>query len=477
MRTHFQSQPIPHIGAWYSQQLPDFTKDLLSACTMYVETVLPLMIYFPIRCFRRWSFILQASLMLGIMVTGNYNFFNILAVAIGTACLDDEALQNMLPNSVMDFLGLKVAIDESELTPQELSQKQGEKRSLFHKIISKILSRNSLCILSFWGLNGYLFYLIFLTRGETGEIQINREYQTLLLPFNTAEYLNILILWVLISAAISFILSYKRMSQIHRPGSFKSAVIHLIFGGFFFISGFILSVPYFAASLGHKTESLSLLKPIADTVLDIQYNIRGLHIGNSYGLFRSMTGLNGTPVMVIQALVGPIEGEGQLNWKEIEIEGKLGHLGSMPGIYNPCQKRVPWQLWFSALEENPLTPHFLHLLHKIYFHNEDFSNMIKVAHQLEPNNPASLAPISEFHIKELKVNRYLYNMTDADTFGKTGAYWTRKLDKSFEELKLNKMAMFQIETFLVKAGLLNGPNEGRNKKHPMKSYFDWIEFC
>ncbi|MBI2947101.1 MAG: lipase maturation factor family protein [Verrucomicrobia bacterium] len=93
---HYETQPLPTPLAWYAHQLPVWFQKASCAGMFFVELVLPFLIFLPRRprhvaC---WAF---AWLMLAIALTGNYTFFNLLALALCVTLLDDFALARFAP--------------------------------------------------------------------------------------------------------------------------------------------------------------------------------------------------------------------------------------------------------------------------------------------------------------------------------------------------------------------------------------------
>ncbi|MGE5154324.1 MAG: lipase maturation factor family protein, partial [Bdellovibrio bacteriovorus] len=77
LRHYFETQPLPHAGAWYAHQLPDWLLRLGTGGTLFVELVVPFFIFLPRpwRLFAAWVTILWQVL---IIATSNHNFFNLL---------------------------------------------------------------------------------------------------------------------------------------------------------------------------------------------------------------------------------------------------------------------------------------------------------------------------------------------------------------------------------------------------------------
>jgi lipase maturation factor 1 len=96
LQYHYETQPLPTWVAWHAHHLsPAFHK--FSTVAMFcMEIGLPFLIFFP----RRIRFAAAAAfllLQLGIALTGNYTFFNLLTILLCVLLLDDAALAKLLP--------------------------------------------------------------------------------------------------------------------------------------------------------------------------------------------------------------------------------------------------------------------------------------------------------------------------------------------------------------------------------------------
>ncbi len=92
---HFETQPLPTALAWYAHQLPDLLLRAMTAATFFIELVLPFFIFAP-RQLRALAAMGIVLLQLVIAATGNYGFFNLLAVALCLWLLDDAMLPSRL---------------------------------------------------------------------------------------------------------------------------------------------------------------------------------------------------------------------------------------------------------------------------------------------------------------------------------------------------------------------------------------------
>lgn len=89
---HFETQPLPNIVGFYFHHLPGFIHQFMVAATFLIELVVPFFIFAP-RRLRFVAALLMVLLHLQIFLTGNYNFFNLLTMALCILPLDDAALR------------------------------------------------------------------------------------------------------------------------------------------------------------------------------------------------------------------------------------------------------------------------------------------------------------------------------------------------------------------------------------------------
>ena len=87
---HYWTQPIPTPLAWYANRLPLAIQELSCAVVFVVELALPFLIFAPRRP-RRIAFWGFLALQVLIAATGNYGFFNVLAIGLCVPLLDDRA--------------------------------------------------------------------------------------------------------------------------------------------------------------------------------------------------------------------------------------------------------------------------------------------------------------------------------------------------------------------------------------------------
>jgi predicted DCC family thiol-disulfide oxidoreductase YuxK len=88
---YFETQPLPHAGAWVAHQLPEWLLRTGVGWVFFVELVVPFLMFLPRRPrqFAAWATIVMQLL---IMLTSNHNFFNLLTIALCLLLFDDRAV-------------------------------------------------------------------------------------------------------------------------------------------------------------------------------------------------------------------------------------------------------------------------------------------------------------------------------------------------------------------------------------------------
>ena len=92
LTVHYETQPLPTWIGWYAHQLPLWIQKASCAAMFATELAIPFLIFLPRRArfVAFWAFVgLQAA----IALTGNYTFFNLLAVLLCLPLLDDQAVR------------------------------------------------------------------------------------------------------------------------------------------------------------------------------------------------------------------------------------------------------------------------------------------------------------------------------------------------------------------------------------------------
>ena len=97
--TYFEVQPLPNPVAWYVHQLPEWLLRFGTGATLFVEILVPFMMFLP----RRWRFTaawITIFWQVLIILTSNHNWINFLTIVLCLFLFDDRALQRVLPQNL-----------------------------------------------------------------------------------------------------------------------------------------------------------------------------------------------------------------------------------------------------------------------------------------------------------------------------------------------------------------------------------------
>jgi hypothetical protein len=96
LRFHYWTQPLPNVISFYVAHLPNFVQTGCTALMFVIELLVPWMMFVN-RRLRFWTAVVLVAFQLAILLTGNYCFFNLLAVALCFVLLDDQQWARVLP--------------------------------------------------------------------------------------------------------------------------------------------------------------------------------------------------------------------------------------------------------------------------------------------------------------------------------------------------------------------------------------------
>ena len=97
---HFETQPLATPLSWYVHHLPESILMAGTGMTLTIELLVPFLIFAP-RRFRHiaaWCFLIIETC---ILLTGNYNFFNLLTIFMCLFLFDDAAIKCLMPCRIL----------------------------------------------------------------------------------------------------------------------------------------------------------------------------------------------------------------------------------------------------------------------------------------------------------------------------------------------------------------------------------------
>jgi hypothetical protein len=105
LKHHYETQPLPTPLAWFAHQLPEWVHKASCAAMFVIELAVPFLYFMPAPiCYV--AGLLTIFLMLLIMATGNYCFFNLLTIALCLLVFDDAVWVRVFPWTVTAEPGL-----------------------------------------------------------------------------------------------------------------------------------------------------------------------------------------------------------------------------------------------------------------------------------------------------------------------------------------------------------------------------------
>ncbi len=104
---HFLTQPLPTPLAWHAARLPPDLLRVATGALFVVELILPFLVFLP----RRPRFVAAIGILVlqvCILLTGNYNWFNLQTMILCLPLFDDAALRRMAPPRLLGLLAARL---------------------------------------------------------------------------------------------------------------------------------------------------------------------------------------------------------------------------------------------------------------------------------------------------------------------------------------------------------------------------------
>jgi len=419
MPTHYESQCIPTPLAWNVFQLPEWMHKLSVAGTYFIEIGLVFLFFAPTSQMRKLSCLFQIKLMFVIMLTGNYNFFNLLFIGLCTSLFDDS------------WISKRIKFDSSSSDG-------------FTSYVSKLTN----VMFYFFIFYGWYKFFLDIDYDSSSPWVFSSWSVDLRVKFSKDEFANFVEIGTLfgiilggISLAFSALMTlYKCINPSDLFARQQGCIQRLVslFNSLFYIwiaSGiYLMSIPVFTRGVGQPVpqpvnEKLQLLPQT------LQHKVQELNLISSYGLFRRMTGVGGRPEVII-------EGSDSMNgpWKEYHFMYKPGNMSESPKFVLPHQPRLDWQMWFAALGSYGHNPWFISLLYRILENKPEVMALLD-----QTNNPFPQRPPK--YIRS-KLYKYHFTKSAEDT-----DWWTREEVGEYSPI-FSKDDPPQVKNYLVQSGIL-----------------------
>uniref|UniRef100_A0A224X8N7 Lipase maturation factor n=1 Tax=Panstrongylus lignarius TaxID=156445 RepID=A0A224X8N7_9HEMI len=372
LSVHFESMVIPTPLAWYFYHLPWWLLKLGLVFSFFAEIFVSPLFFCPIKGVRTTAFFIQVFLQLALIVSGNYNFFNFLTIALCLSLLDDDF-----------FYG------------------EGKKSSAL-KRFSKYLATIVIYAAVIFAL--IKLYGVKLTPAGIIEFKIN---------FKPTEFDVSLGRAVPILAAVAFCsLAFTCLRSLALVFSQTGSTVSKVFS-------FCSTLFYIFTAIALFSDSLvpfSNLHPAtANTTVHPEIRLfhnklSHLHLTNSYGLWRRMSGVGGRPEVIIEG-ANNVEGP----WLEYHFKYKPGDVNSTLPIVAPHTPRLDWQMWFAALGTYHQNSWIMSLTYRLLTGSKEVLALMDAQRNPFPLKPPRYITASLYH----------YSYTPWEARDKP-ATWTRK---------------------------------------------------
>ncbi|KAJ8387356.1 hypothetical protein AAFF_G00157330 [Aldrovandia affinis] len=376
---HYETQCIPTPLAWYAHQLPVWLHKLSVVGTFVIEIAVPFLFFSPIRRLRLGAFYMQVLLQILIILTGNYNFFNLLTIALCFSLLDDDHVNSWIGRG-----------------------KKAETKTWPEAVVSWMAGLGVCGLILYWTKVYFNLDVNWENRTVSSQTaftyhQFNQFLKTVTIP---SIWIGVLSLsWEVIKAMYKCARVQGVLWKLW--ASAQWALFTLATAGMFAIS----VVPYTFI----EYESNSNIWP---GVLKAYSAVDRYQLANSYGLFRRMTGVGGRPEVVLEGSMD------RVNWTEIEFMYKPGNVSGPPPAVAPHQPRLDWQMWFAALRPQAQSPWFTGLVHRLLQGKRDVIDLIQAQE--------SRYPFSQKPPAFIRARLYKYWFTEAREDGPLPQQWWRR---------------------------------------------------
>lgn len=352
---HFESQCIPTSLAWYVHHLPRWLLKLATVFTFVIEIELPHLFFFPVRSVRIITFFLQVLFQIAIILTGNYNFFNLITIVLCISLLDDEFFYRR--------------------------RLQRGRTSAWSGMINKVVNA-----LVYGGIL-YTTIAMFSVRLTPSHIESD-------VAFTKQEFdwlLSFLVpgsVYLGLSALVPILTEALAVSITDIPGTFAkiSAILTTLF--YTIVAVFIFGISIVPYSTLHPAGNSTVVPALRHWHSRLDH----LHLTNAYGLFRRMTGIGGRPEVILEGS-NHIDGP----WLEYNFLYKPGNVNSTPPFVAPHQPRLDWQMWFASLSPYHQNPWILSLTYRLLQGQPEVLHLLDTSRNPFSNKPPKYIRASLYH--------------------------------------------------------------------------------
>ena len=423
---HYASQCIPTPLAYYASLVPEWYNKVSLSFVLFTQFVGPFLLVAPFVVVRRIGVALQVVSMIGIQLTGNYNWFNfhalLLALPSWASDPEEDGVTKILSAASAKRYAFAVFVAAAFLwnfTEDGLlalllctvavvpSISEGNKQ------LQVIISVLALAAIYF------VMYTKHTDKWEVVEYPINRTTPAalkglfnLVLPPVFTYFTAV----VIASSVVQILehLSEKRTKMFHFLRTTTDVMVMALV---------LCILPCTLYPMKEIHEQIPKYMQVKGTpagrltqaaIQDFFPQVRAIHASSPYGLFRVMTGVGkkgevAVPVLVMEYTTKQ-KPKGS-DWVPIQFRYAPGDVEQSPPWVAPHQPRVDWRLWFAALGSLRSDPWVMHLASKILRKSEPALHLLGLV------LPPSVKPA------QVRGTLYHYNFTTS-LEGK--AWWNRQ---------------------------------------------------
>lgn len=347
---HFATQPLPNLLSWYAHQLHPALLRAGVAMTLFIEIPATLLLIMPFTLTRILGANLQIFLQLIIILTGNYNFFNLLTILLTIPCFSSDfgkLWQSKWTDIGFSLLQLVVVVGFCLL----------ECRRMFSLEFDNPFSLDSMSTVVHF-LDGMF-------------LKVNDAYMTALNDIIPSY--SIFAFGFVLAMIVFVFLNDIRCTitkKCNRVLVTKEILLMIIAAAVSVVYIFISFQSF--ESIGVRSTS------VPQYVRDLHRTLSPFHVTSGYGLFRQMTGVGKVNNVKKAKLLGRqlpsvvarpeivMEGVGVDGvWHEIHFRYKPTSLSQVPNQVAPHQPRLDWHMWFAALANYQHHPWIINLADKL----------------------------------------------------------------------------------------------------------------
>ena len=403
---HYATQCIPTPVAWFAHQMPPSLQQLSVAACLVIEIVLPFALLSPLRCMRVVGAAAQVVLQLLILLTGNYNFFNLLTLLLCFSCFDDNLIRRRRVFVPMPGASIMAQVDRvgTEGVLKSIDGLCGYLESSLAKVALWVFAMGAAVLYASFK----MFQVSRDTRVPTWIDQFRFRYSPTV--GETSNIVDAVLPWTLLATALGLglVCLHTVTTAVLRFVEAPSHLRRLLSVILVILASMCVTVYFVASAVTFTSISKGLKLP--QFAVQAYQLTQPLHITAGYGLFRRMTGVGpdekdefGRKVTTVARpeIIIEVSIDNGKTWHEVNFAYKPGRVDRRPPIVAPHQPRLDWQMWFAALGPYQQSPWFIHLLYKILAGSPD------VLALLDPDNPVlySTKP------KLIRARRYTYDFT------------------------------------------------------------------